>query len=220
MRVMSLEGAGELGTDLSKNNVYAQQRLYAMAAQTPPAKMVTAHSQKRWGLKMKMRVLIATNFILLNYNVILSQQGSFAGIVFDSLSSNPVAYASIWLEPGNIGTIADTAGRFLFSEIETGTYKIYTSHVGHNNFPGEQITIYPDSTIVLTMQLPGCPFFTLGKSDSCPKCGKSDQVVPIVYGKPTKKTIEREAKGEVKIAGCLIPDCAPNKYCKRDATNF
>lgn len=55
---------------------------------------------------------------------------------------------------------------------------------------------------------------------SCPVCGKSDEVIPIVYGFPTNKTFEAAEKGKVRLGGCLLEDKASQYYCKRDEVAF
>jgi len=47
----------------------------------------------------------------------------------------------------------------------------------------------------------------------CPQCG-SVEVIEIVYGYPTEETFERAEAGEVRLGGCVVGYCDPNKYCK------
>ena len=46
----------------------------------------------------------------------------------------------------------------------------------------------------------------------CPECGSED-VIPIVYGKPGTELIERADKGEVILGGCVISDDSPFNHC-------
>lgn len=46
----------------------------------------------------------------------------------------------------------------------------------------------------------------------CPQCGSED-VVEIVYGYPTEETLERAEAGEVRLGGCVVGHCDPNRYC-------
>lgn len=47
----------------------------------------------------------------------------------------------------------------------------------------------------------------------CPQCGSED-VIGIVYGYPTEETLERAKAGEVRLGGCVVDYCDPNRYCK------
>ena len=47
----------------------------------------------------------------------------------------------------------------------------------------------------------------------CPQCGSED-VIGIVYGYPTEETLERAEAGEVRLGGCVVGYCDPNKYCE------
>jgi hypothetical protein len=48
--------------------------------------------------------------------------------------------------------------------------------------------------------------------DVCPECG-SENVIPIVYGKPGEELIEKAERGEVKLGGCVVTDDSPYRYC-------
>ncbi|MGI6172492.1 MAG: hypothetical protein ACOYI8_01180 [Christensenellales bacterium] len=47
----------------------------------------------------------------------------------------------------------------------------------------------------------------------CPQCG-SENVIEIVYGYPTEEALERAEAGELRLGGCVIGYCDPNRYCK------
>jgi hypothetical protein len=167
-----------------------------------------------------MNSLLTILLITLGLNTILAQLGTVKGVVYDSIITNHVANANVWLESTKIGTITDSAGWFSLTDIPIGSYTIKASNLGYSNIPGDKIDITSDSTLIHNINLPLCPFFILGKPDHCPKCGKSDQVVPLIFGEPTKKMQKRELKGELKLAGCKAPICPPSLFCKRDRTEF
>jgi hypothetical protein len=48
---------------------------------------------------------------------------------------------------------------------------------------------------------------------ACPRCG-STQVVRIVYGLPTAKTVASANRGEIKLGGCCVSRYSPRLYCK------
>lgn len=51
------------------------------------------------------------------------------------------------------------------------------------------------------------------KENECPRC-KSENIVEIIYGYPTKKIMERAKKGEIELGGCEITEADPNRHCK------
>jgi len=35
-----------------------------------------------------------------------------------------------------------------------------------------------------------------------------------MYGKPTRETMQRAERGEIKLGGCMVTDSDPNRYCR------
>ena len=58
------------------------------------------------------------------------------------------------------------------------------------------------------------------KVRSCPKCGKSDSIVPIMYGMPAGEAIEEAERGEIALGGCLVGDIDTNYKCRRCLISF
>ncbi len=81
---------------------------------------------------------------------------------------------------------------------------------------------------------PICPYKNSEEKYECPKCGKKDKVIPIVYGlisnvyfvnKKGQKTdkngkIIKKKEKEYYAGGCVVSECQPNWYCGRDKTEF
>lgn len=81
---------------------------------------------------------------------------------------------------------------------------------------------------------PICPYENTEQENKCPKCGKKNKVIPIVYGlisnvyfvnkkgqkidKNGKKITTEEKK--YYSGGCVVSECQPNWYCGRDKTEF
>jgi hypothetical protein len=61
---------------------------------------------------------------------------------------------------------------------------------------------------------------TFPKTGRCPKCKANKNVIDIVYGYPTEKLLQLANKGKVILGGCVIDDCAPYHYCKKDNLEF
>lgn len=54
----------------------------------------------------------------------------------------------------------------------------------------------------------------------CPVCKDHKNVISIVYGKPTKSTIEKAERGECRLGGCIVGPNSPKYYCKKDEKEF
>ncbi len=57
------------------------------------------------------------------------------------------------------------------------------------------------------------------KKGICPK-DQNDKVIPIIYGLASKKNIEKEKRGEVKLAGTPAATCNPHWYCTHHKLEF
>ena len=53
------------------------------------------------------------------------------------------------------------------------------------------------------------------KVSSCPECGKTDVVVPILYGYPSDEAMEAAERDEIVLAGCMVGETDPSYYCRR-----
>jgi hypothetical protein len=56
----------------------------------------------------------------------------------------------------------------------------------------------------------------------CPHCGKTDKVVPIIYGYPGEDLFRDQQAGKVRLGGCCGSGDGkdPQWYCKRDREEF
>jgi hypothetical protein len=54
----------------------------------------------------------------------------------------------------------------------------------------------------------------------CPKCGNKKDVIPIIFGFPMQKTMDKAERGEVKLGGCCIGNNDPQWYCKSCKKKF
>ena len=57
------------------------------------------------------------------------------------------------------------------------------------------------------------------EENKCPKCG-SNEVVRILYGKPTKEAIEQAERGELVLGGCMRSINEAKKACKKCNTRW
>lgn len=56
------------------------------------------------------------------------------------------------------------------------------------------------------------------KYPTCPKCGKADEVVKVVYGYPSVEAQILSKREQVKLGGCAIGE--EKWYCKRCERKF
>jgi ribosomal protein L37AE/L43A len=54
---------------------------------------------------------------------------------------------------------------------------------------------------------------------ACPKCS-SDQVLPIVYGRPGPELFEQAKRGEVALGGCMVDEEAAIWCCQSCGHEF
>ena len=72
------------------------------------------------------------------------QLGSITGIVIDKNTREPLPYASIFLEEASTGAATNLEGRFAFSRLKPGSYRVFASHVAYED-RADSIYIDPDS---------------------------------------------------------------------------
>lgn len=91
-------------------------------------------------------------------------------------------------------------------------FSVFT-HLISSETPSNKITIdFPEH----------CDFNINFKNKVCRVCGKSDQVIPVIYGLPS---IDRAGHSpfddfEHYLWGCDMPSCGPTWHCKRDKIEF
>ncbi|HMQ07625.1 MAG TPA: carboxypeptidase-like regulatory domain-containing protein, partial [Saprospiraceae bacterium] len=78
-----------------------------------------------------------------------SQSQSLNGLVLDE-NNDPLIGAIVILTPGNYSTVTDLHGRFSYSEIMTGKYKLLVSYIGYSTKAVEIETngYYSDGLII------------------------------------------------------------------------
>jgi len=54
----------------------------------------------------------------------------------------------------------------------------------------------------------------------CPKCKKSDKVIPIIFGLPDPFSLKGEVGVDYDLGGCFVTACDPDWHCKRDNNDF
>jgi hypothetical protein len=78
--------------------------------------------------------------------------------------------------------------------------------------------ITKDTLVEIVFPAP-CKYDSSFVSKRCPKCKKDNMVIPILYGYVRKSSYKDNLK-KYKIGGCIVSDCQPRYYCKRDDLDF
>lgn len=145
------------------------------------------------------------------------QTGTIEGRIWDRKRESGLAFGNINIYSASKGATADKSGRFRIKELPVGMYDVRVSMFGYGDTTLTGVHIGADSTTVVKVALPGpCEYESHWKDKRCPACGKKDKVVPMVYGLLDFNWDYR--KGQP--GGCVITDCDPTWYCRRDSLEF
>jgi len=126
-------------------------------------------------------------------------------------------YLTVLLTQGDStikGTMADKSGFFKFDNVSNGVYSLKIRQIGYRDFVTDNLKIVKDSILRLNLTYPPpCNFvYEKGRKPMCIG-GHTDNIIPIVYGLPTKKTMDKAKKGLLHLGGCVVSDCDPHYYC-------
>ena len=119
----------------------------------------------------------------------------------------------------------------LFDSLKTDSIVIYiSSYVKKSNLEksfsyfSKVISIQNDSIINVELTFPeDCKFMKHSLIKLCPKCKRSDRVIPIAYGLgiPIIDSLGNVKKEEKSYpGGCTVSNCDPSWYCERDKLKF
>ncbi len=119
----------------------------------------------------------------------------------------------------------------LFDSLKTDSIVIHISaYVKKNRFEksyyyfSRLISIQNDSISKVELTFPeDCQFMKQSLNKHCPKCRRSDRVIPIRYGLgvPLFDSLGNIIKEERSYpGGCTVSNCDPNWYCERDKLKF
>ena len=113
-------------------------------------------------------------------------------------------------------TYVNEHGYFQFESIPIGVYSISIKQIGYRTISVDEVHVIEDSIIKMTIQFPHplpCPYNY--SNDFQPRCvrGHTDNVIPMVYGLPSKRMMKKAKKGKIHLSGCIVSDCDPKFYC-------
>ncbi|HAT64562.1 MAG TPA: hypothetical protein DCS66_08155 [Flavobacteriaceae bacterium] len=149
----------------------------------------------------------------------MSQSAVIEGIIIPNNNSDIEKLSSISLyynskTPKLQTVLIETDLSFKFEYIETDTISL--SIPGNREdyiFP----SFYLSENDTIRLKLPYSYYceYDISKNDkTCPICKKKNKVIPVEFG-----LFINDPKKAYNM-GCLITDCEPNWYCKRDKITF
>ncbi|ESU19860.1 hypothetical protein FEDK69T_31170 [Flavobacterium enshiense DK69] len=157
--------------------------------------------------------------ILLFINNLFSQTATLKGKVFDGLFCSECGFSGVVLvlkdkDGKTYGAQTDTDGNYKIENLKNGVYTLNVNASGlrekvYENFiidSSEQKFefIYPEPCVKSIKR--------------CPK-QHTDNIIPIVYGLPSKRTMIKAEKGKVKLGGCDSSFCE-KWFCKTHNISF
>ena len=158
-------------------------------------------------------------FSLLNLTT-YCQTGKIRGRITNTAIESDLKYITIYLAHGDTlvkdkGANTDSLGNFTIDEIPLGQYCLLVQQLGFRDFILDSLTISNATILTLNLNYPPPCDKRLAKNEK-PKCigGHTDNIIPISYGLPFKRTLRKAKRGKVFLAGCNISWCDPRFYCK------
>lgn len=128
-------------------------------------------------------------------------------------------------------------GRLIFPSIRdsididsTGKFFVNTSLPGHKVFyisngdvPSKVFRVRNNEILdtLYKITIPDFNFYSYYRRNmKCPICLKSQSLVPVAYGLPTKKLFKKAKSGQVILMGCILPQYPVEYYCRTDQFYF
>lgn len=113
-------------------------------------------------------------------------------------------------------TYANEQGYFQFESIPIGVYSISVKQIGYRTISVDEVRVLEGSIVKMTIQFPHplpCPYSY--SSDFQPRCirGHTDNIIPMVYGLPSKRMLKKAKKGKIHLSGCNVSGCDPKFHC-------
>lgn len=145
-----------------------------------------------------------------------SQSFTINGFVYDGHISNRLAFANVYLVQKKRLTETDKDGFFKFTDLEKGYYTLKCSYLGNGDTTLKNINIHNDT---IKINLRTCYNVIFGGNSECPKCNKTDMIIPIKYGNHSKKDYAKSKKGQLYLL-TKPSHCKYRLYCKRDSITY
>lgn len=96
---------------------------------------------------MKKRIFLIVS--LLMPLLIFAQTGTIKGKVFNSRTNEPIEFANILIQGTTIGSTSDLDGKYIFTGIKPGFYRLVVSFVGFETSISSEIQVQGNQTVFL-----------------------------------------------------------------------
>jgi len=150
-------------------------------------------------------------------NIIFSQTGTLEGKIFDRKIDIGFPNVIIVLkdnENKSYGAETDSNGYYKIEDLKPGSYLLKISYPGIRDKVIENFVIEEKLKEFNLIFPEPCE----EKNKVCPK-NHTDNIIPIVYGFPNKRMMNKSKKGKIKLGGC-DPSFCEKWYCKTHNLNF
>jgi len=165
---------------------------------------------------MNMLKYILTLLLIITVLFSVGQEIRLTGKIFNKEENMPFPFVNVMLSETNLGATTDTNGNFTIERIPIGIYNLRVQYITYGDTTIKDLRLINDTSIIVQFESPPCEYDKHKDDRTCPICGKQDRVVPIVYG----LVVGPMDTKNFYYAGCLVTDCDPNWYCKRDKYKF
>lgn len=174
--------------------------------------MNSANTYRLVGLRRQIAFILLLLGLGLQTN---GQTGVLVGHIIDPETNEALPGASVFSHELGLGAYTDEKGHFRIEDIPVGLHDFRLAFFTTEDTILQGVRIGLDSTTGLNLVFP--PPCKYNNTDGiCPICHKKNKVVPIVYG---LLVVKPGPKGYMS-GGCIVTDCDPDWYGRRDKHKF
>ena len=172
-----------------------------------------------------MKSLITISLFILTFSPCLAQTTSVNGklVVNKEEESDVAQKVTVHLKDGNNlqSVLVDKNLMFSFVNIKNERVVISFSPPSYSTNSAYTINLKDQKNDSIKIPYSSKCKYSKRFDNTCPKCHKKDQVIPISYGLSASIS-KREEKQNLKTfpGGCIISDCQPTWHCERDKLEF
>ncbi|MVN79261.1 DUF2012 domain-containing protein [Hymenobacter sp. HMF4947] len=168
-------------------------------------------------MKLAACCLSSVAFLLFQPFTGKCQVGQLAGQVNNSKGSGGFPGITVTLQHDGhtiAGTATNQDGTFSLSNLPVGTYDLVLEMIGYRTERQIGVSITTAQAARLTIPFPGpCPYTYPHHKLSVCMGGHTNHFIPIAYGLPTARMMQRAKQGKVYLGGCQVTGCDPKYYC-------
>ncbi len=155
----------------------------------------------------------------LSSNIIYCQTGTVIGCTSETLSdfTELLPFTCIYID-GKARTSSNLDAYYTIDSIPVGIHTISATYVTYWGIT-KKIEITNNETLVVYFDFRTRPFKN-NNDKTCPICGKTDMVIPVVKGMETIQVTPFQIDSSYYQRCQQLSPCYLNWYCKRDHIKF